>query len=64
MNIFCAIMDKNVTFVYFSQLEEAKRIEMLSEKALETSNEALRLAIETFQMPGNILLEIQELRNK
>ena len=34
------------------QLEEAKRIEMLSKKALETSNEALQLAMDTLQV-GN-----------
>ena len=32
------------------QLEEAKRIEMLSKKALETSNEALQLAMDTLQV--------------
>lgn len=46
------------------QLEEAKRIEMLSKKALETSNEALQHAMDTLQMPGNIMQEIQDLRTK
>ena len=32
------------------QLEEAKRVEMLAKKALETSNEALQLAMDTLQV--------------
>ena len=37
---------------------------MMSKKALETSNEALKLAIETLKMPGNIMQDIQGLRSK
>ncbi|KAL4219663.1 Laminin-type epidermal growth factor-like domai [Mactra antiquata] len=46
------------------QMEEAQRIDMLSKKALETSKEALKLAMETLQMPGSIMLDIQELQAK
>ncbi|WAR30636.1 LAMC1-like protein [Mya arenaria] len=46
------------------QSEEAARIELMGKKALETSNEALRLAMETMQMPQDIQEDIQDLKDR
>ena len=45
------------------QLEEAKRIEMLSKKALETSNEALQLAMDTLQVGNGLKQEYRKKKN-
>jgi len=48
----------------YRQKGEAERVEMMGKKALETANEALRLAMETLEAPQNIRADIQQLRNK
>lgn len=45
-----------------SQLKEANMIEMLAQKALETSEEAYRLANKSINMPFDTQKEIADLR--